>query len=51
MIPTGQPNLITGGSFIVYSVETKEIISNKVVKIMIPMIWGLIIEDLMIVGL
>lgn len=45
MIPTGQPNLITGGIFIVYGAHAKEIISNGVTKTygtndMVLDVWG-----------
>lgn len=45
MIPTGQPNLITGAIFIVYGVHAKEIISNGVVTTygtndMVLDVWG-----------
>lgn len=45
MIPTGQPNLITGAIFIVYGVHAKEIISNGTVTTygtndMVLDVWG-----------
>lgn len=45
MIPTGQPNLITGGIFIVYGANAKEIVSKGVVKTygtndMVLDVWG-----------
>ncbi|WP_336249270.1 hypothetical protein [Stomatohabitans albus] len=45
MIPTGQPNLITGGIFIVYGVEANEIVSLNEVKTygtndMVLDVWG-----------
>lgn len=45
MIPTGQPNLITGGIFIVYGAHAKEIISKGAVKTygtndMVLDVWG-----------
>lgn len=45
MIPTGQPNLITGGIFIVYGAHAREIVSNGVVKTygtndMVLDVWG-----------
>ncbi|MDY6065847.1 MAG: hypothetical protein SPI59_05900 [Finegoldia sp.] len=45
MIPTGQPNLITGAIFIVYGVKAKEIISNGSVTTygtndMVLDVWG-----------
>lgn len=45
MIPTGQPNLITGGIFIVYGAFAKEIVSNGLVKTygtndMVLDVWG-----------
>ncbi|WP_300410975.1 hypothetical protein [Lagierella sp.] len=47
MIPKGQPNLITGGIFIVYGAHAKEIISNGVVKTygnndMVLDVWGVV---------
>lgn len=45
MIPTGQPNLITGGIFILYGAHAKEIISNASVQTygtndMVLDVWG-----------
>ncbi|MBJ8350232.1 hypothetical protein [Streptococcus zalophi] len=45
MIPSGQPNLITGGIFIVYGAHAKEIVSNGVVVTygtndMVLDVWG-----------
>ncbi len=45
MIPTGQPNLITGGIFIVYGTRAKKIVSKGVVKTygtndMVLDVWG-----------
>ncbi|MDY4129007.1 hypothetical protein [Peptostreptococcus porci] len=45
LIPTGQPNLITGAIFIVYGAHAKKIISNGVVKTygnndMVLDVWG-----------
>lgn len=45
MIPNGQPNLITGGIFIVYGANAKEIVSNGVVNTygtndMVLDVWG-----------
>lgn len=45
MIPFGQPNLITGGIFIVYGAHAKEIVSSGVVKTygtndMVLDVWG-----------
>lgn len=47
MIPTGQPNLITGGIFIVYGAHAKKIVSNGVVKTygnndMVLDVWGVV---------
>lgn len=47
MIPTGQPNLITGAIFIVYGVHAKEIISNGPVTTygtndMVLDVWGIV---------
>ncbi|MBJ8325842.1 hypothetical protein [Streptococcus pacificus] len=45
MIPTGQPNLITGGIFIVYGAHAKDVVSNGVVVTygtndMVLDVWG-----------
>lgn len=45
MIPTGQPNLITGGIFIVYGAHAKEVVSNGIVVTygtndMVLDVWG-----------
>lgn len=45
MIPTGQPNLITGGIFIVYGAYVKSIVSNGLVETygtndMVLDVWG-----------
>lgn len=47
MIPTGQPNLITGAIFIVYGAHAKKIVSNGVVKTygnndMVLDVWGVV---------
>ncbi len=47
MIPKGQPNLITGGIFIVHGAHAKEIVSNGVVKTygnndMVLDVWGVV---------
>lgn len=49
LIPTGQPNLITGAIFIVYGAHAKKIISNGVVKTygnndMVLDVWGRVDE-------